>query len=51
MSEKRRIRITIPEKLYQETETFAEDQDRTVNNLIAHALNTYLRRYKKQGKK
>jgi len=44
--EKVRIRITISKKVYDHAVEFAEDQGRTVNNLMAHAVAVYLKRYK-----
>ncbi len=45
--EKVRIRMTISREVYDRAVKFAEDQGRTVNNLMAHAIKTYLKRYKK----
>ncbi len=45
--EKVRIRMTISREVYERAVKFAEDQDRTINNLMAHAVATYLKRYKK----
>ena len=45
--EKARVRITLPKELHEEAAAFAADQDRTLNNLIVHTLNTYLKRYRK----
>lgn len=47
IEERVRIRLTIPKGIYDRAVKFAEDQGRTVNNLIVHTVNTYLKRNNK----